>query len=265
MNIIRISFGKCLFACLCLALSMATTTSLPAVEVTFLPSNWFTIANDGVAPEAFLTYTGLPSFTSPATLTQTAIAGPTKTVSNISLIKNSQGALLRNDFTMSRAGTPSSESFIVVGAEFTVSEPTTYAISGFLTANSTAALLNTFEIDADLEPAGTTNYLFKTIQQTINSDAKQFTLGLAQGTFQNQLLGSVTGTLQPGIQYRFSGSANIKNFSSITPTGTATASGFIQFSFGGVTIPEPSTITLVLLATIALSHMRRRSHSNRVE
>jgi len=128
---------------------MFTAMSLLAVEVTFVPATWNTIASDGVSSTTVY-YTGTAMFDSPEGLTQTAVDGATTTTSDIFLRKNGQGALLRNDYNMSRAGSPRSESFIIVRANFTVSAPTTYAISGFFSALSTASLLNAYEVNADL-------------------------------------------------------------------------------------------------------------------
>ena len=232
---------------------------LLAVEVTFLPATWNTIASDGVSTSTTVNYTGITIFDSPEGLTQTAVDGATTTTSDIFLRKSGQGALLRNDYNMSRAGSPRSESFIIVRANFTVSAPTTYAISGFLSALSTASLLNTYEANADLREWGTNNSLFRNIQQTINWETEEFTLGLAEGNSQNQLQGSLTGMLRPGTQYEFTGTASIRNFSSVTPTGSASASGFVELSIGEATIPEPSAIALVMLGIFGLGRGRFRT------
>jgi len=219
-----------------------------------------TLAGDGINGEDTATFSGLSTFVSPLAFSHEAEDGASNTTSDYVLIKEDSGALIRVDFTLSRSGNPTSRSWVYSGPyiRFTVTEPTSYDLSGFLTAQSDVGTLNIYSLDAQLGIVGAGDPFFRSQQESINVTFEQFTLGETGGNFQNRQAGSLSGVLVPGVTYEFAYSALIRQFSAVNPASPANGGGFMQLSLGGVTVPEPGTCYLLAIGLIVCATARRR-------
>jgi len=127
---------------------------------------------------------------------------------------------------------------------FTVDVPTTYTISG--TYGMSGA--GTISLAAHLYDSTTDQYLFDNGQESVKTAElpnQMFTLGSMAGDY-SYLDGFLTGTLQPGQEYQFYYNAYIHNYPD--DVGSASASGNI--SLGLNQVPEPSTVTSLIILSL---------------
>jgi hypothetical protein len=133
---------------------------------------------------------------------------------------------------------------------FSVDQAVNYDLSGVYSAIE--PLGRTIELQGALINRTTGTTLFSNVQASRTTPNESFVLGQLGGDFNNSLMGSLTGALNPGDTYELTYFANIRaNFTA----STASASGDITLAF----VPEPSSALLMGLGLAGLGGIRRRS------
>jgi hypothetical protein len=120
---------------------------------------------------------------------------------------------------------------------FTVTDTSVYTISGTYAMTGPGAIA----LEAILYDETGSYTVVDSYQHSIAATDELFTLGLTEGNSENRLLGSLTGTLEPGHSYRFSYIAFIDSFPA---SPNATAAGNVSISFGNSAVPEPCTLAI---------------------
>jgi hypothetical protein len=104
------------------------------------------------------------------------------------------------------------------------------------------------------------DYVFISLQANQDTTTS-FTLGGTAGNFQNQLVGSMTGTLPGGHNFAWLAQTDTQ---ATSDDGGATGSGSISLILGGGVVPEPSALVLAALAVSAITAtVRRRAQFKR--
>ncbi|HUT61538.1 MAG TPA: PEP-CTERM sorting domain-containing protein [Phycisphaerae bacterium] len=139
------------------------------------------------------------------------------------------------------------------GISFTLSEPLHYVIQGSF------ALAGSGYIDLSVSLTDTSTYpdsvhVYRGRHESNATADESFTLGQAGGDLVSEEAGSVTGTLQPGVEYDLHYYYSISNNPYI-PGSAATADGMLSFTLDAA--PEPSSLTLLALGAIAVLRRRR--------
>jgi hypothetical protein len=148
---------------------------------------------------------------------------------------------------------------------FSVDQNIDYAASGsYSTVDSEGRMVH---FVADLYDETVGSYVFESIQISAATPNESFTLGQTEGDYINTDIGSLTGTLIAGRNYRFYYVADIYAYPSASTSG-ATASGCISLSFGQGTgcsparaVPEPTGSVLFCLGLATLMAPMRRSRA----
>jgi hypothetical protein len=95
-------------------------------------------------------------------------------------------------------------------------------------------------------------YVFNSDQSSLSTPNESFTLGLSGGDYNNDLIGSLPGTLVAGHGYDFTVHADIGDYDSHNVA--AAASGFVNLIF----VPEPTTALLLASGLLGLAARGRR-------
>jgi len=139
------------------------------------------------------------------------------------------------------------------GISFTLSEPLHYAIEGsFVLSGSGYSDLSVRLTDTSTYPDSV--HLYRGRHESNATPDESFTLGQAGGDLVSEEAGSLTGTLQPGIEYELHYYYSISN-DPYVPGSAATADGMLSFTLDAV--PEPTSLTLLALGAIAVLRRRR--------
>ncbi|PCJ22626.1 MAG: hypothetical protein COA96_13875 [SAR86 cluster bacterium] len=193
-----------------------------------------------------------------------AVHGGSSSATDINWVDTGSGALLDFDMSHVRTGAQSSYAYTdETSIYFTANADTTYSVSGQYTANDVTSpgRVYSYVILENLS----SGLLFRDYDASYNTADESFTVGVGgEGDSYDSLLGSQTGNLIAGNQYRF----YFANFIQAYPTadGGASATGCVTLSIGGATgagncgsasVPEPMPLTL-LVAGLAALGLRRR-------
>lgn len=168
-------------------------------------------------------------------------------------------SILRFDMTDFRGGDPFAvaESRTFLG--FTVSEDTTYDLSGFYNATDTGGPGEVALIASLYSPQlGTIYSSWQRSQQTPNA---QLTLGETNGDFVNLLQGNPTGELFAGIDYQLSFDIYIYAVPDADQGASAVGNLTLKVGPDPVTaVPEPSSFLLfcIVVPCLLLSSFRSR-------
>jgi hypothetical protein len=137
---------------------------------------------------------------------------------------------------------------------FTVDQDVYYSAAGAYSAIDPDGLL--LSQTAWLSDVGTGFDVFKFSQGSDSTPNESFLLGAAGGDSSNVGLGSLSGTLTAGHDYRFWYDSYVSAWPSSSWTN-ATSSGYVSLSF--TPIPEPSSALLVSLGLSGFALLRRAS------
>jgi hypothetical protein len=199
-------------------------------------------------------YTGPPSntfdtivqlFTTNGTTATASGSGfSSTTTSNLSAVGNT--ASFFSTFDQSRpAGLSADLSQGVVQAQFSTSIDVTYVASGTYTASGAGVS----RLASTLYDFTSSSYVFISLQANENVPTA-FTLGGTAGNSQNQLVGSMTGTLPGGHTFAWLAQTDTQ---ATTDDGGATGSGSISL----ILVPEPGTLVAMLVLSLTTTLRRR--------
>ena len=233
------------------ALSCLATGPATALMVTlnsFETSRMFTHANDqsGSGNVEYLYPSMIPySDTSSVTL------GGASSTSTYSF---SSGGF---DITFDHARVGTAGSFAVSWSliSFSVDEDVAYTASGSYDAVDSDGRRVSFYAHLEEKPSG--NYLFRSLQTSLQTPDESFSLLGNGGDHENESSGSPTGVLIAGRSYELSYDVLVQ----AAPAGSstaATASGQLSLNFASV--PEPGTGLLVGLGLALLGFMEQRTN-----
>jgi hypothetical protein len=189
-------------------------------------------------------------------------SGGTTTTATLPGFSSSTTTLFDNSgfsssFDQSRAGGEGDFSFGLTFVEFSVTELTTYTISGLLNSSDGYSHIDVALFD---QTAGNLA-LFENFQSNIG--AVSLSAGGTAGNFVNSLNGNLTGLLLPGRNYSWRVEFDSEAFP-FADAG-ATVDGFALLNFSTSAIPEPASLYLlaVLASCLALFNWRRKTNACR--
>ena len=157
---------------------------------------------------------------------------------------------------------------VALSLSFTALQDTIYDFSGFYSASGTGGY-TVFSQVVLLDLTSPTT-LFEDLNRSTFAngsglEVELFNLGVAgDGNVQNLTLGSLSGSLIAGHDYRFAyeafiQAADFSNFPNAAITnGFATATGQYTLAIGDLTVPEPSTLLLIGTGLVGLVGLRRK-------
>jgi hypothetical protein len=122
---------------------------------------------------------------------------------------------------------------------FTVDQSVDFVVSGSYSAVDSEG--RNVTLTSTLYDFTAGGYAFQSYQQSQSTPNESFTLGLLGGDFSNQMVGSLTGTLIAGHDYRWTYQSLVQAYPSASTSG-ATGSGSFALTF---VVPEPSTALLL--------------------
>jgi hypothetical protein len=157
-------------------------------------------------------------------------------------------------FSHTRLGTQDSYGQLFGHIIFSVDQDVNYSATGFHTAidpEGRSVTLVSHLIDYD-----TKSYLYDSLQWSKSTPNESLTLGLTEGDDYNVDLGSLSGTLPAGHEFKFYYAARVRTLPSASIQG-ATGSG--NFTLRFTAVPEPSTALLLVLGLAMVAALRRRS------
>jgi|GEM_PF-3590977 len=250
-------------------LTVATLASLMMIAqanaspITITSSNIVVRAND-----AFL-YSGIASDTSTTfgSRTITATDGGITSTTSINWTDTGTGALLDFDFDQTRTGAYGSIAQTYESSlNFTMgSADTTYSLSGMFSATDVDSPGRVYsQVYLHDTVSGASGYLFRDISESYDTANESFNLEVAgDGDKFSYTIGSLTGTLLAGHNYRF----YFNEFIQAYPTADqgASATGCVTLSIGGATgggscgtsVPAPAPLALFGLGLLALGIRRK--------
>lgn len=157
-------------------------------------------------------------------------------------------------FDHSRGSALGSYGFTDAYIYFSVDEDVDYAISGNYSAVDPdgSRLLLWTRLSSGAAFAETHLISRQESRSTVD---ESFTVGLSEGDFRNERIGSLTGTLVADHDYFLRVTSLLNVFPIANATGGATASGSVSLTF----VPEPSSASLIVLGLVALAVRRRRA------
>lgn len=216
-------------------------------------------ARDGNVQEDNDSFEDVDTITGLATFSQSASNGGSSTTADYVVLNDADGLYLGIDFSMVRAGTTQSMTQVIGGLNFTVTESTPYSIDGLLsTTTSDPPTYNGYNLYARLTDSNGT--LFENLQSGGNLSSTEYLLGEEEGNFSNTLVGSSTGTLEPGEDYSLEYYAQVIQFNTVRSSDTAYGSGYWKIQLGSNSIPEPASVSLgITLLGVACLRLAMRT------
>jgi hypothetical protein len=122
----------------------------------------------------------------------------------------------------------------------TVDVPTSFAVSGTSTMSGAGGLV----LEYLIKHVATDTIIFYSAQRSGYTPNESFTLGLTEGDFYNNLIGSPTGLLQPGVDYQFYYTAYVYSYPVEQPPASHSGEITVIFADAPNVVPEPATLAI---------------------
>lgn len=147
-----------------------------------------------------------------------------------------------------RAGSLDSRSTIQGTLYFSLSQDTTYSLSGSIAVQDPAASGKAVGLMLTLTDVDTLAVVYKSLQSSFGAVDQSFTLGGTAGNIENELVGLSAGTLVAGHRYQLSYQANTYASNAGDP---ASYSASFEVAFGAQAVPESGASILLLICGVA--------------
>jgi len=252
-----------------LLITAFTVPAALAIPITVTSNNIFSYAYDDATTNNQQNYTDT---TVPATQTLTASSGNSSSTTNINYSGNANSAIFAVDMLHSidnSAGITSGLCCDIAQTTnsslfFTANSNASYSISGFYESVSSAG--TRIFLDVYLQDLTTGTMLFRDLSMSENIINESFVLdGLAEGNIMSSALGSLTGNLTTGNNYRFFFNSITQAFSAGKTTAIASANGYVSLSIGTpAAVSEPSILMLMVIGILAMSMLQKYISANRL-